>query len=123
MFGEIIKQKRLQKGLTLREFCKQLDEDASNWSKIERGKLAPPQDKDKLSKIAGLLGIKKESEEWKNIIDFASLDAGKIPEYIKNDKEVMQALPVFLRTIGSVKPTRDELEELIKILKEREAID
>ena len=48
MFGEFIKQKRLEKDLGLREFCRQLDEDASNWSKIERGIMGPPQDEGKL---------------------------------------------------------------------------
>lgn len=117
MFGDFIKQKRLEKELSLREFCKQLNEDASNWSKIERGKLAPPQDEQKLEKIAQMLGIERDSGDWEKLTDLASIDAGKIPEFLKTDKEVMQALPVFLRTIGSVKPTPEELEELINLIR------
>ena len=52
MFGEFVKQKRLEKKLSLRAFCRLLGEDASNWSKIERGKLVPSQDEQKLEKIA-----------------------------------------------------------------------
>ena len=42
MFGKFIKERRIEKGLTLREFCKLIEVDASNWSKIERGLLSPP---------------------------------------------------------------------------------
>jgi len=50
MFGEFIKQKRLEKDLGLREFCRQLDEDASNWSRVEREKASPPRDEKKLER-------------------------------------------------------------------------
>ena len=42
MFGDFIKEKRINKEITLREFCRQLELDASNWSKIERGVMSPP---------------------------------------------------------------------------------
>ena len=42
MFGEFTTQRRIDKGLGLREFCKQIEMDASNWSKIEsRGTFTP----------------------------------------------------------------------------------
>jgi transcriptional regulator with XRE-family HTH domain len=113
MFGEYIREERIKKGLSLREFCKLMGEDASNWSKIERDKMAPPQDQEKLEKIAAILSIVKDSTEWKNLMDYAAIDAGKIPDYLRTDKEVMKALPVFLRTIGSIKPTPEELAALI----------
>jgi transcriptional regulator with XRE-family HTH domain len=117
MFGEFIKQKRLEKDLSLREFCRQLDEDASNWSKVERGIIGPPQDRGKLRKIAAILGISERSDAWKELTDVASVGAGIIPEYIMLDKKIVDTLPVFFRTIGSVKPTKEEIEELIKTIK------
>jgi len=117
MFGEYVKKKRLEKDLTLREFCRRLEEDASNWSKIERGVMGPPQDKEKLQKIAAILNISENSNEWKELADLASIGAGAIPEYIMSDKNIVEALPVFFRTIGSVKPTKEEIEELIKTIK------
>ena len=114
MFGDFMKKKRLEKKLSLREFCILLNEDASNWSKIERGKLAPPKDVKRLGKIAHILGIKKNSEDWENLIDYADTAAGRIPKYIMSDKEVFKSLPIFFRTIGSVKPSPEELRQLIK---------
>jgi transcriptional regulator with XRE-family HTH domain len=119
MFGEFIKQKRLEKRLSLRAFCRLLHEDASNWSKVERGKLSPPKDEQKLGEIACILDIEKDSTDWNTLIDAAFVEAGKIPQYLMSDKEVIQELPVFFRTIGSIKPTRKELRALIeKIRKE-----
>jgi len=119
MFGDFVKELRIKEDLTLREFCRQLGEDASNWSKIERGKMSPPRDEKKLKKIAKVLGIKEHSDESNKLFDLASVESGKIPDYIMNDKEVMKALPVFFRTVGSTKPTSDELKELIQNIKER----
>jgi transcriptional regulator with XRE-family HTH domain len=117
MFGEYVKNKRVEKELTLREFCRRLEEDASNWSKIERGVMGPPQDTGKLKKIAAILDIAEGTAEWDQFLDQARVGAGIIPDYIMSDKEVVDVLPVFFRTVGSVKPTKEELEEFIETLK------
>ena len=105
MFGEFIKERRIAKGIGLREFCKRMEIDASNWSKVERGLLAPPQDENKLRKIARLLDIKIGSPLWKEMKDKANIDAGIIPEDILSDEKVLNSLPIFFRTIRSEKPT------------------
>jgi len=117
MFGEFIKKKRLSLNLTLREFCRRIDEDPSNWSKVERGIINPPKKKAKLGKIAKVLKIQKGSHEWNTLVDMAVVEAGTIPDYVMTDKEVLKSLPAFFRTIGSVKPTRKEILELIDRLK------
>jgi len=120
MYGEFIKGIRLNKDMSLREFCKLTEIDASNWSKIERGLLAPPQDEEKLKKIAKVLGIKAGSETWKEMKDLANIDAGIIPEDIRSDQEVLKALPMFFRTIRSDKPTAEELDKLIEMIKKED---
>ena len=117
MFGEFIKNRRINKGLGLREFCKQIEMDASNWSKIERGVHSPPQDEEKLRNIGMTLGINFGSEEWKKMKDLANIDAGIIPADILSDKQVLDSLPMFFRTIRSEKPTPEELDKLIDILR------
>jgi transcriptional regulator with XRE-family HTH domain len=120
MFGNLIKELRLEKEISLREFCRQLSLDASNWSKIERGLLAPPQDEEKLMKIAEVLGVKIPSEKYSEIKDKAALDAGIIPKDILSDKEVLNSLPMFFRTIRNEKPTKEELEKLIESIRRGE---
>lgn len=117
MFGEFIKKRRMDKELGLREFCKQIEIDASNWSKVEREVLSPPQDEEKLRKIAQALGIKFGSGEWKEMKDLANIGAGIIPADILSDRQVLDSLPMFFRTIRSEKPTPEELDKLINIIR------
>lgn len=117
MFGEYVKEKRLTKKISLRQFARELGEDPSNWSKIERGTASAPQDETKLAKIAIVLGINKKSEEWNHLFDLAKIDAGRIPDYLMSDKEILKSLPAFFRTVGSIKPKPEEIEKLIDIIR------
>ena len=117
MFEEFIKERRIAKGISLREFCKRIEIDASNWSKFERGLLSPPQDEEKLKKIAHVLDIKIGSPSWKEMKDKANIDAGIIPEDILSDEKVLNSLPIFFRTIRSEKPTPEELDKLINMIR------
>ena len=114
MFGEFIKALRIEKDIGLREFCRRLSIDASNWSKVERGVLPPPQDDEKLGQIAEVLGIDKDSELYSDLKDKAAIAAGIIPKDILSDKETLNSLPMFFRTVRSEKPTPEELEKLIR---------
>ena len=117
MFGEFIKDKRIARDISLRRFCQSIDYDASNWSKVERGLLAPPQDEDRLEKIAEVLGIKKHSDEWQEMMDLAKVSANKLPDDISSDKKIVDALPLFFRTVRSEKPSPEDLDKLVALLK------
>ena len=117
MFGELIKQLRIKRKISLREFCRQLSIDASNWSKVERGILAPPQDEQKIKEIAKILEVDIDSEKYQELMDKAAIGAGIIPKDILSDAETLNALPMFFRTIRSEKPTRREIEILIEKIK------
>lgn len=119
MYGEYIKELRLDKGLSLREFARRIEEDPSNWSKVERGILPPPKDRAKTLSIAQVLEVSEGSEEWNKLEDFAAVDTAAIPKYIMEDKEVVELLPAFFRTVGSTRPTREDIEKLISKLKEK----
>lgn len=118
MFGEFVREKRIAKDISLRKFCQQIGWDASNWSKTERGLLGPPQDDEILTRIADVLGIVKESTEWIEMMDLARISANKLPDDISADTRVMNSLPLFFRTLRSDKPTREELERLIELIKQ-----
>jgi transcriptional regulator with XRE-family HTH domain len=117
MYGEFVKNRRIEKGISLREFCKALGVDASNWSKVERGLLSPPQDDERLRRIAELLDIEFGSPAWVEMRDLASIGAGIIPKDILSDEHVLKSLPIFFRTLRSDKPTSDELDELISMIR------
>jgi transcriptional regulator with XRE-family HTH domain len=114
LFANFIRDKRIAAGLTLREFCRSIGFDASNWSKIERGLLTPPQSKNVLDEIASTLAIREGSQEYKEMLDLAALSA--IPEGLI-ESEILDQLPVFFRTVRGEKPSEEELSELVKKIK------
>ncbi len=117
MFGEFIKERRISKDISLRKFCQLLEMDASNWSKVERGMLSPPQDEEKLKRISEILGISEGSDEWQEMKDLSRLGAQMLPEDIAMDKRIVNSLPLFFRTVRSDKPTAEELGKLIELIK------
>jgi transcriptional regulator with XRE-family HTH domain len=113
-FANFVREKRVSAGLTLREFCRSINFDASNWSKVERGLSTPPQSRSVLDNIASVLGIKKDSEQYKELFDLAALSS--IPDGLV-ENEILEQLPVFFRTVRGEKPTEEELRNLIKKIK------
>ncbi|MBA7521223.1 hypothetical protein ES705_13327 [subsurface metagenome] len=115
-FGNYIKEKRIEKKITLRKFCKQAELDPSNWSKIERGLLQPPKSRFVLEIIANILKMKKGSEEYYTLFDLAAISF--VPNDLIADEKVLEKLPVFFRTVRGEPPTREELEKLINLIRE-----
>lgn len=115
-FGGFIKEKRLSIQITLREFCKKASVDPSNWSKVERGILPPPKSREILEAIAFALDINIESEDWNTMKELAVI--GNMPQQLLTNDILLKKLPVFFRTVRGDKPTKKDLDELIKILRE-----
>jgi transcriptional regulator with XRE-family HTH domain len=117
MFGEFVKSLRVQRGKTLREFCLAGGRDPSNWSKMERGLLPPPQEQETLEKMAMDLGLKRGGTDWMHFFDLAAAEAGKIPSDLMDDSDLVQRLPLFFRTLRGQKPTPKEMRTLAELLR------
>ena len=78
-----------------------------------------PRDEDTLRTWAKQLGLKQGSDDWLKFFDYAAVDAGRIPDYVLKDEELVGKLPAFFRTLSGNKPSNEELENLIKLLRER----
>jgi transcriptional regulator with XRE-family HTH domain len=118
-FGDFVKEKRLERELGLREFCKEAELDPSNWSKVERGLLPATSDRAKLEGIARLLRLKKGTPDWSTFFDLAYISQQRIPEDVAENEDAVAALPVFFRTVRGEKPSEEELNNLIELLKRR----
>jgi transcriptional regulator with XRE-family HTH domain len=116
-FGEFFSAKRKALRKTLREFCRENGFDAPNLSRIERGLQTPPQGKEKRLQYAQALGIKEGSDEWLEFCDLATISAGKIPDGIVSDKELMAQVPILFRSIKKEGVDKEKIEELLKALK------
>jgi transcriptional regulator with XRE-family HTH domain len=113
-FGMYFKELRLKTGLTLREFCLKHGFDPGNISRLERGLVAPPQTQDKLDEYARDLGLKMDSTEWHQFMDFAAAETGRIPEDVLSDEKVVEKLPLLFRRLRGEKIPEEKLDELIR---------
>jgi len=114
LFGEFFKAKRIEKGFTLREFCKKFGLDPGNISKMERGLLKPPNSKEKLGEYAFYLGIEKGKDDWYEFFDLAAACKGEIPEEFLESEELVKSLPIIFRTIRGKRVSSKLLDELIE---------
>jgi hypothetical protein len=117
MFGTFIKELRARRRLGLREFCLEHGHDPSNWSKIEREVLQPPRDERTLCTWAKQLGLRPASDDWFKFFDYAAVGAGRIPDHILENKEPAAHLPAFFRALAGQKPSREDTERLLAIIK------
>jgi len=116
-FGPYLKQLRMERRITLRDFCGKADADPGNISRMERGVWPPPQDQNILERYAKALDLKPGSDEWYRLFDFAAADRGIVPQDIMNDAEVVKVLPVLFRTLRREKPTEEDLDRLVDKLR------
>jgi transcriptional regulator with XRE-family HTH domain len=110
MFNELAKSLRIQKKLTLRDFCDQIGLDPSNWSKVERGVNPPPGDVGVLERLAEFFGLtgKKKLE----FMDAAALQRKEIPPDVADSAILQKALPAFFRAARGHELTEAELKSL-----------
>lgn len=109
-FGDYAKGRRIAASLTLRSFCRDAAIDPSNWSKIERGVLPPPDDADFLSRVYAVLGL--GDEEQVELGDLASIARGQIPADLRNE-EILCKMPAFFRAIRAQEYTLEDFEKLL----------
>jgi len=113
-FGEFFKAKRQSLGVTLREFCLKHKLDPGNLSRMERGLLAPPQDREVLEKYAKALEIKSGGDDWYTFFDLAAAANGRLPDELLEDQEVVAKLPLVFKTLRGKQLTEQQLSGLVK---------
>lgn len=113
-FGEMFKRLRIANGLTLRAFCQRHGLDPGNTSKLERGRMPPPDSEEQLQSYAKWLGLRQGTPEWQAFIDCASTERGRVPKDLLDDEELVDKLPVLFRMIRGIKANDQSLDELIE---------
>lgn len=116
-FGQNLKRMRISQNLSLREVCKKTNYDPSNWSKIERGIIASPSNEKSLAKWAKALGLKSSDKRYQEFIDEAQISQGIIPQDILAGEKTVGYLPAVFRTLRNEKPTKQEIDRLIELIR------
>lgn len=114
-FGRTLKEFRIKEELSLRDIYKETGYDPSNWSKIERGLISPPSDEKILIKWAKALKLSRE--KIREFIDQAKIAQGIIPQDILSQPNAAKSLPAFFRTLRNEKPTKEEIDQLIELIR------
>ncbi len=110
MFSETVKSLRLQKRLTLRDFCDQAGLDPSNWSKVERGINPPPGDVGVLESLATFFGL--TGADKLAFMDEAALQRGELPPDVADHALLQKTLPAFFRAARGHELTEAEMTNL-----------
>ena len=79
--------------------------------------MSPPADKKTLSLWAKVLGLKSNTKEFDNFIYNANVAQGIIPSEIMAEKDLVAALPAFFRTLKNRKPNKEEIDNMINLIK------
>ena len=114
-FGALLGKLRTENNLSIREICKLVSYDPSNWSKIERGLISPPSEEKTLKLWAKALKIK--GGEIQKFMDDAIIAQGIIPSDIMEKDKMLQFMPAFFRTVRNKKPSKEEIDSLIDLIK------
>jgi len=114
-FGSLLEKLRAKNNLSIREICKMVSYDPSNWSKIERGLISPPSEEKTLKLWARALKIK--GDEIREFMDDANIAQGIIPDDILNKTEMLELMPAFFRTVRNKKPSKEEIDRLVNLIK------
>lgn len=113
-FGKMLKKLRIEKGLTLREFCQAHGFDPGNYSRLERGLFSPPHKEELLERYATALGLKRGSDQWLDFFDLAATSRGEIPKDLLSDEEIVGKLPILFRTLRGSAVSQDKLDDLVE---------
>ncbi|HET6383076.1 MAG TPA: helix-turn-helix transcriptional regulator [Armatimonadota bacterium] len=115
-FGAYIKRLRLERNLSLREFCLRIKADPSNYSKLERGLHYPPEDA-RLSIYEEALELEPDGAETRELRRLAALGRGMVPPGVLSDQELASKLPLFFRTLEGEPLNEEKLDEVIEMIR------
>lgn len=122
-FGSFFKELRTRSRVTLRQFAIDNGLDPSNVSKLERGLLPAPRSHEKLSAYAIALGLTPDKPDWRTFFDLAAVSARTFSVAHIKSNEVLNKLPVLLRTIDNEDISPEELDRVIRFVEELESSD
>lgn len=114
-FGQYFREKRIEKSLTLREFCKKNNYDIGYISRLENDLFLPPEDEEKLKKLAQAIGLREKTTDWQEFTDLVAINRGQLPKDI--NQNVLNYLPAFFRKASKKKVEEEDVKKLISLIK------
>jgi len=116
-FGELLKRSRKKSGKTARSTAIEAGMQPSNYCRLEYGTLRPPQTKPKLDRLANAVGIPPNTEERTKFYDLAAVATQSIPLDLAEIISTDDAIPLMLRTLGKQRLTKQQVAEIVKLVR------
>lgn len=113
-FGQFIRNKRLEKELILRDFCKKSKYDVGYISRLENDILKPPVEEEKLDQLALALSLNKKTQEWETFHSLADVSNRRIPKEI--NQKTLHYLPAFFRKASKKNITKHDVNILVQLI-------
>lgn len=98
-FGALFRSTREALGLSLREFCRRNGFDAGNISRLERGLVRPPQNRELLESYARALKLGENTEARDRFFALAATETGRIPDEVLQNRAATEKLPMLFREL------------------------
>lgn len=102
MFGRLLRQKRVDKGFSLRKFAEKVGVSPTYLSQVEQGNVDPPT-AERVRRMAELLG--ENTDEWIAL-------AGRVPEDLPKIIQERTEMPALLREASGL--TAEQLRQLME---------
>jgi hypothetical protein len=118
-FGKHLKDLRKASGKAARIVALEAGMQPSNYSRLEYGVINPPKPKSNLDRLARAVGILDSKEQMARFYDMAAAALKSVPVDLADIISKDDAVPLMLRTIGNKKLTKQEIEEIVSLVRGR----
>jgi transcriptional regulator with XRE-family HTH domain len=111
-YGEMLRKRRVELEITLRDFALLTHLDVGYISRIERETIPPPERED----ILDVINVSLELDDKKGLEmkQQAMIDKGKFPKDLKNNI----GFPLFIKTVSGKRLTGEQLKKLTDLINE-----
>lgn len=113
-FNSFLKEKRLKRGIGLREFARLIGLQPSNYCSIESGSLPAPSEPF-LRKISAILNL--NLKEGRFLFDLAAKTRDDIPADLKELIKKDAVIPALLRTVEDEEVSPKQIREIVEDIK------
>ncbi|MGA2624795.1 MAG: helix-turn-helix transcriptional regulator [Bacteroidota bacterium] len=113
-FGQLLRDLRAQRGITLRQLAGDSDIDVSYLSRVERESIPPPQKEELLEAI--IAAISASEEEARQLRDYAALDNENFPKDIAGKMKEMVGIPLLLRSVANKRLSAEDIEKITRYI-------
>ena len=117
LFGRFVRDCRLSLKATARSVANAAGMQPSNLCALEHGMQQPPQNHEKLRRLAAALHLEIGTQEFANFADLAAKANNSTPIDLAQILTENDAMPVLLRTIGNKKLTKADLRRISEFVR------